>query len=249
MREHEDGERDQHGRDDQREFPRRHGQAVELAVRPAQAAHQRRVALLAVLAQQHGGERGHHGEGRDQRAADGIGVGLGHGAEDAALDAAHGEERDEGHDDDEQREEDGLAHLAARAQHGQRDAREPTRRLGIGIEVRVAPGERQVTVDVLDHDDGRIHQQAEVERADGEQVGALAARQHDHDGEEEGEGDGGRDHDGAAQVAEEEPLDHEDQQHAHDDVVHHHVGGDLHQVLAVVDAARRARRAAGCRQR
>jgi hypothetical protein len=88
---------------------------------------------------------------------------------------------------------------------------------------RLPPRHGQVPVDVLHHDDGGIHQQPEIERADGEQVGALAARQHQQHGEEEGEGDGGGHHHGAAQVAQEQPLDHQDQDDADDDVVHHHL--------------------------
>jgi hypothetical protein len=55
-------------------------------------------------------------------------------------------------------------------------------------------GEAEVPVDVLHHDDGGVHQQPEVERAEGQQVGALAAGHHQQDGEEEGEGDGRRHH-------------------------------------------------------
>ena len=92
-----------------------------------------------------------------------------------------------------------------------------------------------MAVDVLHHDDGGIDQQAEIERAQRQQVGALAACQHQHDGEEKGEGDGRRHHQRATEIAEEEVLDHQDEDHALDDVLHHRLGGDLHQVLAVIE--------------
>jgi hypothetical protein len=115
--------RHEHGRQQQGQLPRAHRRVVHQRVGAAQPAHQQRVALLAVLAQQHGGKRGDDGEGRHQRAGDGVGVGLGHRAEDAPLDAAHGEERDEGDDDDQQGEGDRLAHLAPGPQDGEGERR------------------------------------------------------------------------------------------------------------------------------
>ena len=50
------------------------------------------------------------------------------------------------------------------------------------------------------------------------------------------EGNGGRHDQRAAQVAQEQPLDEEDQHHAHHHVVQHGVGGDVDQDAAVVDA-------------
>ena len=124
-REQEDRAGEQRGGQRQAQAARPHGQPVERAGGARRsAAHQQGVALLAVLAQQRGGERRGDGEGRQQRADDGVGVGLRHRAEDAALDAAQREQRDEGGDDDEGGEEDRLVHLARRAQHDQRQARE-----------------------------------------------------------------------------------------------------------------------------
>src|SRR5581483_10130622 len=62
------------------------------------------------------------------------------------------------------------------------------------------------------------------------------AQHHDADGEEQREGNGGADDDGAAQVAQEYPLQEEDQGDADDHVVQDRVRGDVDQVLAVVDA-------------
>ena len=92
----------------------------------------------------------------------------------------------------------------------------------------------QIAEDVLDQDHGRIDDDAEVDGADGEEVGVLALQHHQDDGEEQGEGNVHADDDGAAQVAEEDPLDQEHEQAAEDEVVQHRVRGDVHQRGAVV---------------
>jgi hypothetical protein len=89
-----------------------------------------------------------------------------------------------------------------------------------------APALGQMAEDVLDHDHGGIDDQAEIDRADRQQVRRLAAHHHDQDGEEQGERDRRRDDDRAAQIAQEQPLHEEDQDHALDHVVQHGVGGD-----------------------
>ena len=101
--------------------------------------------------------------------------------------------------------------------------------------MRVAPGQAEMAVDILHHDHGGIHQQAEIQSTQAEQIGALAAHQHEQDGEEEGEGNGRRNHHRATEIAQEQPLDDQDEQHTLDDVLHHRLGGDLHQILAVID--------------
>ena len=94
----------------------------------------------------------------------------------------------------------------------------------------------QMPEDVLDHDDGGIDDDAEVDRAHRQQVRRFAAQhQHDH-GKQQRKGDRGGDDQRAAQVAQEQPLDQEDEADAHDHVVQHGVGGDVHQRAAIVDA-------------
>ena len=64
----------------------------------------------------------------------------------------------------------------------------------------------QVPEDVLDHDDGGIDDQAEIDGADRQQIGRFAAHHHQADRERQRERDGGGDDQRAAQVAEEHPL-------------------------------------------
>src|SRR3977135_2637319 len=94
----------------------------------------------------------------------------------------------------------------------------------------------EMAIDVFHHDHGGIDDDAEVDGAHRQQVGRFAAQHQDHHGEEQRERDGGRDDQRAAQVAQEQPLDQEDQDHTHHHVVQHGAGGDVDQRTAVVDA-------------
>ena len=69
----------------------------------------------------------------------------------------------------------------------------------------------EMAEDVFHHDDGGIDDDAEVDRAHRQQVGRFAAQHENDDGEHQGEGNGRGHDDGAAQVAEENPLDDEDE--------------------------------------
>src|SRR6267142_1931368 len=67
-------------------------------------------------------------------------------------------------------------------------------------------------IDALHHDDGGIDDQAEIDRADRKQVGRLTPEHEDADREEQCERYGGGDDQRTAQIAEEDPLQDEDQQ-------------------------------------
>ena len=117
----------------------------------------------------------------------------------------------------------------------------------LGPVPRCADGLGEMTEDVLDHDHRGVDDQPEIDGADRQQIGRLAAQHHEADGEGQRERDGHGDDEGAAQIAEERPLQQEDQHHAGDHVVQHGMGRDVDQVAAVIDALDAARRAAGCR--
>ena len=108
-----------------------------------------------------------------------------------------------------------------------------------------ARGLRQPAEDRLHHDDGGVDDQAEIDRADRQQIGGFAAQHQDDHGEEQRERDRRADDQRAAEVAEEYPLQQHDQEDPDHHVVQHGVGGDVDQVLAVVDPLDAARRAAG----
>src|ERR1700674_3345304 len=84
----------------------------------------------------------------------------------------------------------------------------------------------QIPINILDHNNGRIDDDAEIDGADGQQVCIFAAQDKDDDAEEQCERDIGAHDDGAAQVAEEQPLNQENKQTAEKEVVHDRAGGD-----------------------
>ena len=63
----------------------------------------------------------------------------------------------------------------------------------------------------------------------------FAAQHGDDDRHEQRDRDGGRDDDRRAQVAQEQPLDQEDQGDAEHHVVQHRVHGDGDQIAAIVE--------------
>src|SRR6266852_5388470 len=97
-------------------------------------------------------------------------------------------------------------------------------------------GLRQPAEDRFHHNHGGVHDQPEIDRADREQIGGFPAQYQNDNGEKQRERDGGADDERAAQIAKENPLQQHDQKNAGDHVVQHGRGGDVDQVLAVVDS-------------
>ena len=79
----------------------------------------------------------------------------------------------------------------------------------------------EIPIDVFDQDHRGIDDDAEIDGADRQQIGVLAAQDQDDDAEEQRERNVAADDDRAAQVAEEQPLDEEDQQAAEEQIVQH----------------------------
>src|SRR4029077_3958219 len=161
----------------------------------------------------------------------------GHRTENVAFDAAQGEQRNEGRDDDGRGEEDRPRYVSSRSEDGVVLHRHHGSRRNLGeLALRKRFGVRQPTEDRLHHDDGGIDDQAEIDRADRQQVGGFAAQHQDADREEQRERYRGADNQRAAQVAEKDPLQQHDQQDPEGHVFEHRRGGGLDQVLAVIDA-------------
>src|SRR6266851_4562747 len=97
-------------------------------------------------------------------------------------------------------------------------------------------GLRQPAEDRFHQDHGGVNDQPEIDRADREQIGGFPAQYQNDNGEKQRERDGGADDQRAAQVAQENPLNQHDQKNAEHHVVQHGRGGDVDQILAVVDA-------------
>ena len=82
-----------------------------------------------------------------------------------------------------------------------------------------------IAEDVFDQDHRRIDDDPEVHGADRQQIGVLALQHQQDDREQQREGNVQADDDRAAQIAQEDPLDQEDQSAAEDQIVQNRVRG------------------------
>src|ERR1700677_3696104 len=98
----------------------------------------------------------------------------------------------------------------------------------------VRPG-REIAKHILDHNHSGIDDNAEIDGADRQQVCVLSAQDKNDDAEEQGERNVGAHNDGAAQVAEKQPLNGENQQNTENEVMQHGAGGDADEDGAVVE--------------
>ncbi len=94
--------------------------------------------------------------------------------------------------------------------------------------------QRKLAVDVLHHDHGAVDDDAEVDSADGEQIGrAVVGVQHD-EREEQRQRNGERDDDRRAEADQEEDQDDQHQHHAAQKIGLDGVGSELHQLATIV---------------
>src|SRR5712671_5263140 len=89
--------------------------------------------------------------------------------------------------------------------------------------------------DILQHDHGGIDDDAKINRSNRQQIGGFPSHHRDDDGQEQRNRNGRRNDDGAAQIAQEQPLDEKDQRNAEQHVVQHGIHRDRHQVAAVIE--------------
>ena len=148
-----------------------------------------RFGLPHVLRKQKRGQNGRDREGREQRAGQRIGIGARHRIEDLAFHALHGEKRHEGGQDDQRREQDRGFDLAC-ADVDQPDSGQQALVVGAVRKPGRAPQQLLTLAglkhaeNILDKDHRGIDDDAEIDRAEGEQVGVLAAHHDDDDAEE-----------------------------------------------------------------
>ncbi len=96
-------------------------------------------------------------------------------------------------------------------------------------------GPLKIAENVFHQNHRRVHDDAEIHCADGQQVRAFIAQHEDDDGEEQRERNVDADDERAAQVAEENPLDEKHQQTSENQVVQDGVGGEGDEIAAVVN--------------
>ena len=77
-----------------------------------------------------------------------------------------------------------------------------------------ARAQRQLAEDVLHHHHRAVHQDAEVDRADRQQVGGRALQVEADEREQQRQRNGGRDDQAGAQVVQEEDQHHDHEHHA-----------------------------------
>ena len=96
----------------------------------------------------------------------------------------------------------------------------------------------QATRDVLDENDGTVHDQTKVDRAQAHQVRGDAGGHHPAEGKEHRERDGRRDDQPRSQVAEKDEEDGDDEESSLEEVRLHGPNDASHQRSAVVVGAR-----------
>ena len=198
------------------------GRAQRPGIGPGEEQHQRVAPFLRAPGIHDAGQHGDEKHGEQERARQGEGDRPGHGPEQAAFHALEGEDGHVGGDDNGDRVENRPLHLM----------RGPLDFLRNGL-VRMSAVMRQEAHDVLHHDDGALHDHAEIQRAEGKQVGGDVAQIEAKGSEQEGERNGESDDERAAYVAEEDKENDGDQNNSLGQVVKHGMSGEMHEVAAI----------------
>jgi hypothetical protein len=102
------------------------------------------------------------------------------------------------------------------------------------IPTAALPGRGQVVEDRLDHDDGPIDEEAEVERAEAHEVAGHVEEDHPHHGAEHRERDHRGDEAACAHAAEHREEDERDEHAALEEARAHRAKRREHELLAVV---------------
>ena len=92
-----------------------------------------------------------------------------------------------------------------------------------------------MTEDVLDHENRAIHEDAEIDRADRQQVGRRALKIEAEEREQQCERDGDGDDQSRTKIVEKEDQDHDHQQHALQQVALDNLGRLRDQIAQVVE--------------
>ena len=221
-------------------------------VNTVQQADDDRFGFLHVLGEQQGSEHGRDGERRDQSPGQRVAVSARHGAEDLALDSLHGEQRHETGHRDERREENRLVHLQRADQNQPQAIRPSVSRRCIFCASASGRAPRNPPPDAASRlclSSGsrwkfrkifstRITAESTMmpkSTAPTDSRLALSPLNHqENGGEEQRERDVQPNDDRAAEIAEENPLDQEDQQASENQVVQNRVRGEGDQRGAVI---------------
>src|SRR5207245_5289041 len=92
----------------------------------------------------------------------------------------------------------------------------------------------EVAIDVFHHHYGGLDDDAEVDGAERNEIRGRPGEHHSAEGRHQGEGDVHGGDAGRARLSEEHPEHDGDEHHAHEQVLEHGPGGELHQLRAIV---------------
>src|SRR5215467_2965926 len=202
-----------------RTMPNGPGNHATIASR--QVHHYRVLPVLAVFAEQEGGQGRSDYHGKKQRSKQGKHHGPCHGLEQLPFHALQREDRQVSGNDDGDGVEDGPLHLARRRAHLLEDGA-----LVLGVLAEVPD-------DVFHHDHRSVHDHAEIQRSEREQVRGNVPQIETDRGEKQREWNGQGHDERAPGVPEEDEEDNNHQHHAFAEVVQHGVSGVVDQVVAV----------------
>src|SRR5215470_17938285 len=138
-----------------------------------------------------GGQYGNDGERQDERAEKSEAHGVGHGMKEFAGGAAQCVDGQITGDDDGNGIKNGAVDVARRGQNH------------VGKPVWRAIAQSEFAVNVLDHDDGAVNDDAEVDGADGKQVRGFASPFQENEGKKQGKRDGEGSDEGGAETDQE----------------------------------------------
>jgi hypothetical protein len=120
-------------------------------------------------------QHGHQRERQQQRADQREAHDVRHGRKEAPLHALERKQRQIGGDDDQQREEDRALHFERRPADGLVDRRPLRFRITLG----------ETAQHVLDHDEIAVHDDAEVDGAEAQEIGGHLRRVHTREGKQQ----------------------------------------------------------------
>ncbi len=170
-------------------------------------------------------KHGHDRQRQEQSSYESEDHRIGHRLEESAGRSRQGVDRKKGSDDDGDGVEDRTVDLGGGLHND----------LYRGQRVAFLPIDRHPPEDVLDHDHGRVDEDAEVDGADRQQVGGDMLQVETDEGEHQRQRDGRGDDQSGAEIVEEEDEDDDDEEHASEQVFLDGPGREGDEVAPVVE--------------
>src|SRR5271168_2872580 len=172
-----------------------------LAITTADALEKAIGLFLDTVLEPVGGQDRDQGEREDEGADESEGHGVGHGMEKSSGGTSQSIDGEITGDDDGDGVKNGAVDIASGGEDDVVDF------------VFLAMTQAELAVNVFDHNDGAVNDDAEVDSADGEQVGSFAGGMEKDEGEEKSERNGECGYDSSTDADEEKDEDNENEHH------------------------------------